>query len=128
MHLLQECRKKYFNGRKFILLYFFQVNCTNGTSSSRLGRTILKGEVGEILDKLEVFNSVEVIAPEIELDNDLRESSTKNKGKNFPKIVLISVYKPFFVYNVKYKFAHKYTFIIPCTLYFLSYGSLNLME
>lgn len=46
---------------------------------NRLPRTLAKGQEGEILDRLEIFNSVEVLAPSIELDdlrNGLSETQT----------------------------------------------------
>lgn len=44
---------------------------------NKLTRIIPKGELGEILDRFEVYNSVEVIAPEIELE-DLRSIEREN--------------------------------------------------
>ncbi|CAH0550619.1 unnamed protein product [Brassicogethes aeneus] len=59
---LQLCRKE-----------CLEVDCSN-YNENRLGRQLSKGSDGEILDRLEVFNSVEVLAPEID---DLR----KNEGR-----------------------------------------------
>ncbi|XP_019868469.1 uncharacterized protein LOC109597263 [Aethina tumida] len=50
-----------------------EVDCNSysDTFENRLGRQLSKGSDGEVLDRLEVFNSVEVLAPEID---DLRKS------------------------------------------------------
>ncbi|RZC35533.1 uncharacterized protein BDFB_000988, partial [Asbolus verrucosus] len=50
-----------------------EVDCgdRNETSENRFGRTLSKGAQGEVLDRLKVFNSVEVLAPAID---DLRKT------------------------------------------------------
>ncbi|XP_017768838.1 PREDICTED: uncharacterized protein LOC108556987 [Nicrophorus vespilloides] len=46
-----------------------KIDCGEG---NRISRNLRRGEEGEILDRLEVFNSVEVLAPGIELE-DIRQ-------------------------------------------------------
>lgn len=50
-------------------MFVLQVNCNLTDGMNRVPRLMPKGEPGEILDRLEVFNSVEVLAPGIELDD-----------------------------------------------------------
>ncbi|KRT84187.1 hypothetical protein AMK59_574, partial [Oryctes borbonicus] len=49
-----------------------QIDCSNSINAkdNRLGRTLNKGPTVDVLDNLKVFNSVEVRAPEIELQED----------------------------------------------------------
>lgn len=126
----------------------FQVNCSNVNTTStttRLAR-IMNGETGEVLDKLEIFNSVEVIAPEIELDDEFRNSN-KLKGKkilySFKNLDVYFLYiNNLFIYfclyyNVKYKFAHRllnllsllhehvFNYFIFCTLLFAKQKTKN---
>ncbi|KAL1513025.1 hypothetical protein ABEB36_002509 [Hypothenemus hampei] len=59
----------------------------NNTSDSRVGRSNLEDD-GEVLDRLEVYNSVEVIAPEIDDASEFRKKikSADFDSYPFPKI------------------------------------------
>lgn len=63
----------------------FQIDCnsTNTAHDNRLGRTLGRGEKGEILDRFEIFNSVQVRAPAIELDQTKTVQKNRDAGK-FP--------------------------------------------
>ncbi|XP_018562038.1 uncharacterized protein LOC108904104 [Anoplophora glabripennis] len=54
------------------------INNENTTIESRTGRTLPKKEEGEILDRLEVFNSVAVLAPEIDDLMQVEKQSTSD--------------------------------------------------
>lgn len=61
------------------------MDCENVNSAhdNRSARTLGKGEKGEILDRLEIFNSVQVRAPAIELDETRSAVKNRDIGK-FP--------------------------------------------
>lgn len=46
-----------------------------------MGRTLTRGEKGEILDRLEIFNSVQVRAPAIDLDQTKNAEKGRDLGK-----------------------------------------------
>lgn len=47
---------------------------------------MLKDEEGAVLDYIQVFNSVEVIAPGIEIDSPRRRARPQTQGKHFTPI------------------------------------------
>lgn len=60
------------------------MDCSNANGTGdRLARTLGRGEKGEILDRLEIFNSVQVRAPAIELDQSktAEKSNSRDAGK-----------------------------------------------
>ncbi|KAF5301129.1 hypothetical protein FQR65_LT08959 [Abscondita terminalis] len=62
-----------------------KINCTQASTTNtdnelRLGRTLSKGVQGEVIDRFEVYNSVEVIAPGIEIDE--YRSDNRKKGND----------------------------------------------
>ncbi|KAK5647804.1 hypothetical protein RI129_002696 [Pyrocoelia pectoralis] len=92
------------------------VNCKSSFPATdehemRLARGLSKNNDGEILDRFEVFNSVEVIAPSIELE----EFRNDNRNKIDGKYLMARRCKPFLIIRIVcnkqlYKFVNKFVF------------------
>lgn len=104
----------------------FQINCENGTDLSliRSGKTISEDllQDGEILDRLEVFNSVEVLAPEIDDMNQSNQIDMSGKWKISRIDATIFVNTRTFLHFdcVMYKFVYLFVYkVYGCTISFL---------
>lgn len=60
----------------------------------------LKGEEGEVLDYIQLFNSVEVLAPGIEMDNVRQTSRFRSSGTLF---ISFNLFFLFFLYRADSK-------------------------
>lgn len=73
----------------------------------RLPRLYLpKGQQGEILDRYEVYNSVEVVAPGIELEE--YRGTTKDQGPG--KVIFLSAHSSFVNTSVNIQLLHRDVF------------------
>lgn len=106
----------------------FQVNCklTNETNDKRDPKAIPEDFIeGEILDRIEVFNSVEVLAPEIDLFSEnyqLQASGKWENGHGLISSVNTSQFSKWYpLQHLFCKCVHKYSismhvvFFFPCT-------------
>ncbi|KAF5275083.1 hypothetical protein FQA39_LY07020 [Lamprigera yunnana] len=73
-----------------------KVNCScvdgGNDNENRLGRTL---STGDIIDRFEVYNSVEVIAPGIEIDEFRNDNLNKYLNKSKSKWISVGLYYPF---------------------------------
>lgn len=98
--------------------FCFKVDCHSKNKTdddNRLGRMTKSGE-GEILDHLEIFNSVEVIAPAID---DLRQSEKFQFLGELRKTPVYKTYDSFFYvfFSIYCKYSDKNTILHSLSLF-----------